>query len=106
MTMKLLLDGNPEVDVEDGQRKTPLHLAIEEDKVGAFDLLVQYGADVNRCTLESGMKNTPLMDAVHAGNHAWAERLLLAKADVNRQGKQNMSALHLAARRGDAKAAQ
>merc|ERR1712224_518828 len=59
---------------------------------------------VNECNLESNM--SPLMDAAHAAKHDLAEQLILVRADVNKQGKQGMSALHLAARRGNAQMVQ
>merc|ERR1719356_1263347 len=49
------------------------------------------------------MKNSPLLDAAHKGKHVIAGKLLASKADVNKVGKQDMTALHLAARRGDPK---
>merc|ERR1712007_121573 len=49
------------------------------------------------------MQNSPLMDAAHDNKADLASRLILARADVNKQGKQGLSALHLAARRGNTK---
>ena len=47
------------------------------------------------------MQNSPLMDAAHDGQCDVALKLILARADINKKGKQGMSALHFAARRGD-----
>merc|ERR1712187_22065 len=46
------------------------------------------------------MNNSALMDASAAGRSNLVEKFIAAGADVNKQGKQNMSALHLAARKG------
>jgi len=98
---RLLLQGTADLNVQDAQFKAPVHLAIEEGHDAIIDLLLQSGAAVDLCTLESGMKNSPLMDAAHTGKHVLAEKLIRAGADVNKVGKQDMAALHLAARRGD-----
>merc|ERR1719487_1875503 len=67
-----------------------------------IELLLSRKADVNLGNQESGMKNTPLMDAAHKGNLPLVKMLLPARAEVNLQGKQDMAALHLAARKGEA----
>lgn len=100
---KLLIQGNADMNIQDGDYKTALHLAIEEDNDDVIDLLLQSGAAVDLCSIESGMKNTPLMEAAHKGKHALAKKLIRAGAEVNKVGKQDMTALHLAARRGDPK---
>merc|ERR1712032_47714 len=84
-------------------RKTPLHLAIDEDQITIIDFLLQSRAAVDVCSLESGMQNSPLMDAARNGNFILAGKLVAAGADVNKLGKQEMPALHLASRRGDPK---
>jgi len=98
---RLLLKGKADLNIQDAQFKAPLHLAIEEDHGTVIDFLLESRADVDLCTLDSGMKNSPLMDAAYAGKHMVAEKLIGAKADVNKVGKQDMTALHLATRRGD-----
>lgn len=103
---KMLLEANAKVDTRDAQFKTPLHLAIEEDHYEIVDVLLQYKADVNLGNQASGMMNSPLLDAAKVGNAALIEKLIMAKAHVNQQGKQEMSALHLAARGGHAMVAR
>lgn len=100
---KLLFQFKADLNIQDAQFKTPLHLAIEEGHHPVIDFLLQSGASVDLCTIQSGMKNSPLMDAAHSGEHVLAEKLIRAGADVNKVGKQDMTALHLAARRGDEK---
>merc|ERR1719440_926517 len=46
------------------------------------------------------------MDAAHQNKTDLASKLILAGADINKQGKQGLSALHLAARRGKTKMVQ
>jgi len=100
-TARLLFHGNADLNIQDAQFKAPLHLAIEEDHDAVIDFLLESRADVDLCTLDSGMMNSPLMDAAYAGKHMLAEKLIRARADVNKAGKQDMTALHLATRRGD-----
>eukprot|EP00440_Ansanella_granifera_P015539 gb/GFBE01016888.1/.p1 GENE.gb/GFBE01016888.1/~~gb/GFBE01016888.1/.p1 ORF type:complete len:381 (+),score=89.32 gb/GFBE01016888.1/:1-1143(+) len=103
---KLLVQGNADLDLQDAQFKSPLHLAIEEGNDHVIDFLLEAGAVPDLCSIESGMKNSPLMDAAMSGKLALAEKLIRAGADVNKVGKQDMTALHLAARRGDASMAK
>jgi ankyrin repeat protein len=100
---RLLFQAKADLNIQDAQFKTPLHLAIEEGHDAVIVFLLQSGAAPDMCTLESGMKNSPLMDAAHSGEHLLAEKLIRSGADVNKVGKQDMTALHLAARRGDDK---
>eukprot|EP00931_Biecheleriopsis_adriatica_P097080 TRINITY_DN7083_c1_g1_i1.p1 TRINITY_DN7083_c1_g1~~TRINITY_DN7083_c1_g1_i1.p1 ORF type:complete len:317 (-),score=73.88 TRINITY_DN7083_c1_g1_i1:168-1118(-) len=100
---RLLVQRRADLNIQDGQRKTPLHLAIEEDHEIIIDFLLECGAAVDLCSLESGMKNSPLLEAAHKGKHMLARKLLASSADVNKVGKQDMTPLHLAARRGDPK---
>mmetsp|Transcript_26991 Transcript_26991/g.48794 ORF Transcript_26991/g.48794 Transcript_26991/m.48794 type:complete len:391 (-) Transcript_26991:349-1521(-) len=100
---KRLVKANADMNIQDAQYMTPLHLAIEEDEDEVIDFLLESGSAVDLCSIKSGMKNSPLMEAAHAGKHALAEKLIRAGAEVNKVGKQDMTALHLAARKGDVK---
>lgn len=104
--MRILLDFKANVDIQDGAWRAPLHLAIDEDQMSAVDLLIQSRADVNLSNLESGMKNTPLMDAAHRDMPSLALKLIEAGARLDQQGKSDMTAIHLAARRGSTKMVQ
>lgn len=99
--VSMLIRSGAKLDIQDAQFKTPLHLAIEEGHSAIITSLLDAQADVNLGNIESGMQNTPLMDAAHKGKHELMGQLISARADINRQGKQGMGALHLAARRGD-----
>jgi len=105
-TMSLLLTAGAKIDIPDAKYKTAFHLAIDEKNFEKIDLLLHHKADMNLGNTESGMKNSPLMDAAHKQDLQIVKVLLAARAAVNQQGKQNMSALHLAARKGDAEIVQ
>jgi ankyrin repeat protein len=105
-TATVLLEAKACIDVQDAQWKTPLHLAIEEDQEQCIDLLLRFGANTNLGNQCSGMDNSPLMDAASAGKTEIVKKLITAQADINKQGKQQMSALHLAARSRRVQAAE
>jgi len=101
----MLIKADAQVDNQDVQFKPLLHLAIEGlDDI--IDLLLSGRADVNLGNMESGMNNSPLMDAAKAGNQKLVGKLITARADISKQGKQRMSVLHLAARGGHAMVVQ
>mmetsp|Transcript_78261 Transcript_78261/g.135785 ORF Transcript_78261/g.135785 Transcript_78261/m.135785 type:complete len:383 (-) Transcript_78261:56-1204(-) len=95
---KLLLQAKAEIDIQDAQWKTPLHLAIDAEQMDCIDLLLGSGANANLGNQSAGMDNSPLMGAASAGNVELVQKLIAAKADINKKGKQGMSALHHAAR--------
>lgn len=94
----LLLEAKAKIDIRDAQWKTPLHLAMEAEQSVTIDVLLCFGADINLGNQSSGFENSPLMDAASAGKTELVQKLIAAKADVHKKGKQQMSALHLAAR--------
>jgi len=103
---KLVLEAKAKVDIRDSQWKTALHLAIDEEQNDCIDLLLCFAADTNLGNQCSGMSNSPLMDAAAAGNAEFVRKLMAARADINQKGKQQMSALHLAARNRRAQVAE
>merc|ERR1719160_697619 len=96
----ILIQAKADINYQDGQGKTPLHLAIEEKHGEFVDILLRSKANVNLGNLSSNFQNSPLMDAAHEGQCDLALKLISARADINKKGKQGMSALHFAARRG------
>merc|ERR1712060_78724 len=82
----------------DAQFKTPLHLAVDAEEDDCIDALLQHGVDLNLGNQSSGMSNSPLMDAAAAGNTELVKKLIAAGSDVHQKGKQELTALHLAAR--------
>jgi ankyrin repeat protein len=103
---QLLLYSGADIDIQDAQRKTALHLAIEENNIEMIEILLNCKADLSLGNIDSGMNNTPLMDAAHRGNLQLVTMLVSARAAINQQGKQGMSALHLAARKGKTEVVQ
>merc|ERR1712137_1148304 len=89
--VSLLLNAGANVDLPDAQHKTSLHLAIEEKDPTMIDLLLDNKADLNLGNVRSGMNNSPLMDAAHVQDLQLVRKFLSAKADVNQQGKQDVS---------------
>lgn len=99
--MQILIEFQADVNVQDGDMNTPLHLAIQEGVDDAIDVLLRSAADVNLGNLESG-SSSPLMCAAYSNNHDLARKLIESRADINKRGKSDMAALHLAARSGNA----
>merc|ERR1719240_844503 len=63
-----------------------------------IDALLKHGVQVNLGNQSTGMENTPLMTAAGAGNTELVKKLIGAGSDINKKGKQQMTALHFAAR--------
>lgn len=101
----LLLDHGADVRALDAHYKQPLHLAIEAGKLDVVDLLLSRRADPDAGNTTIGLTSTPLIDAAYRHDRALVRMLAMHRADVNRQGKQGMTALHMAARGRDAQLA-
>lgn len=95
LVLALLEHGSP-LETRDADAKTPLHLAIEEEHNAVVDDLLRHGADVN--SLLGGL--TLLMRATYHGDLELVRRLIAHRASLDVVGKDNMTALHLAARSG------
>jgi len=95
---RLLIQERADINQKDAQCKQPLHLAIEEGIPGTIDLLLQSKADLNTGNTTMGMVSTPLIEAAYRSDIKLLEALLVARSDVNHQGKQGMTALHMALR--------
>eukprot|EP00039_Didymoeca_costata_P013328 m.200719 g.200719 ORF g.200719 m.200719 type:complete len:122 (+) comp15740_c0_seq6:121-486(+) len=82
---KLIKEG-ADVNIKDFFGWAPLHEAEEAD---ITKLLVKAKADINALgpTDKGEHGNTPLQEASMAGNHAIAQVLLEANADINRRNK-------------------
>lgn len=100
--VSLLIESGAKLDVQDAQCKTPLHLAIDEERAGIIEILLRSQADVNLGNLEDGMQTSPLITASKNGRSDLVVALIGARANVDQQGKQGMTALHMAARGGHA----
>jgi ankyrin repeat protein len=82
-------------------KETPLSIAIYNRRMDLFDLLLDYGADVNFCTLESfHVRRSPLMAAVQTCNTEAVAKLLELGAVPNEDtwsGKKCRNIVHIAA---------
>lgn len=67
------------VDPPDGNAKTPLMVAIENNKFTVARSLIEFGADVEA---RDSSQRTPLMFACKAGSKEMVELLLGFKADI------------------------
>lgn len=78
-----------------------LHLAIFGRQAEAAQLLINAGADVDRCSTSSIAQVPPLGTAAFVRSVALARLLLDAGADVNARAAEGFTALHTAAQNGD-----
>jgi|GEM_PF-2763549 len=83
---------NPNLRTESG--KTPLHLAVSNDRLQVMKVLLQAKADPS---LQSNGGWTPLMDAVFGGNVEAVKLLAKTKKGLNDAGEDGWTALHLCA---------
>jgi len=93
-----LLAAKASPDIRDGDFKVPLHLAIEDQQDELVDILLDSNANLNLGNAQIGLQSSPLLDAVYRRDCTLARKLIAAKADVDHEGKNGMTALHLAIR--------
>merc|ERR1711920_788481 len=86
------------LDKQDAQYKMPLHLAIESQEMNAIQWLIERQADMNRGHMEIGLATSPLIDAAYRDDQVLMNVLIKARANLDLRGKQDMTALHVAAR--------
>jgi ankyrin repeat protein len=90
----LLIKKNVEINVEDWNSATPLHIAAETDNTAIIKILLDNGANIEARAYKPKM--TPLQVAVIHGNLS-AVRILVQKgADVNAKYSYNQTTLGLA----------
>ena len=93
-SVRRLLNARAEVNAQEGDGTSALHVAINRDNTDAVSLLLDAGADVNLATT---FGITPLVLAAENHNAEIARRLLERGADPN-QDALGETALHVAAR--------
>ena len=101
----LKLGANPNTANEHGV--TPLLLAIQDDRRGMTQLLLEGGADPTRIAKGDSWLDgkTPLHVAAERNNHAALRLMLIAGAQVDARDAQNRTALHVAMSRDNYEAA-
>jgi ankyrin repeat protein len=98
--LKQLLDAGASVDAADNRKQTPLHIACNDAKAQAVEILLKAGADVNAET-EHG--STPLLEAVCGKQKSRlpiVEALLAAGANINHLNKSGSNVFLKAALQG------
>jgi ankyrin repeat protein len=83
--------------------KTPLHYAVQENRLDVVKRLIEAGANVNAHD-ERVIGNTPLSDCARECTYEMARLLIDAGADPTIRGWMQMNALNCARQRKDANA--
>lgn len=92
--LRLLLDNGADINIRNGALATPLHVAVEEEKVDLARMLLKVGANV---TIEDSNSNTPIHLAARIGNMEIIKMIVEAEAPLHSRGFQGNSCLHMAA---------
>jgi ankyrin repeat protein len=94
----LLRDGNADANIEDLDKRTPLHAAVgrSERACDIIDLLVSWGAQVNK---KDAYGYSPLHIAAMDGLTPCVETLIFLGADVTSKSKKGHTALSVIARK-------
>merc|ERR1712029_50259 len=99
-TIQLLLDHGANVNVEDNENITPLHVALRERVIGSdrncsriAKLLIEKGANVN--AVGGVLERTPLHEACLTGKKTAVQLLLGHGGNVYVQDKENKTPLQL-----------
>jgi len=96
---RALLKAAADPNIIDGQYKTPLHLAIDEQApMEMVSLLLEGKADPDKGNIQIGMTSSYLMVAARNGDTELASALISARANLDIVGKQGMTPLHMAVR--------
>ncbi|ORY24721.1 ankyrin, partial [Neocallimastix californiae] len=98
--VKLLLENGANVNSRNVFNNTPLIYAIRSGNARIVKLLLENGADVNT---KDSFWNTPLMQAIETATKDHfdvVEELIHQNAIINAQGKNNRTALMIAAENG------
>ena len=90
-------EGPSNVNATEIRDKTSLHIAAAHDRSDIVEMLLSYGADVNRT---SDGHWTPLHNASEKGSEKIVRILLEAGAEINAKLLNGMTPLHLAAQGG------
>ena len=89
VTLELLIKLGQDVNVKDGYGNSPLHYAIEHERLGIAKMLLNAGADVNA---KGEYENSPLH---MTASPEIVKMLVNAGADVNATNKEGKKAIEL-----------
>ena len=101
--VRFLLDHGADVEAEDNNHSTPLHVISEYGNVGAARLLLEHGARVDALDKDH---STPLHVASPRGNVEIARLLLEHGADVHALDGNRSTPLHVASESGSVEVAR
>ena len=87
------------VDPPDTLGKTPLIIALEQQKVAVVRSLIELGADLE---VRDNFQRTPMMYACKSGNKEVVELMLKYKADINATNKVGDTCVSMAQKSGNA----
>lgn len=91
------------INTTDGEGRTALHLAAENNQLAVAQYLIEQGADVNAPMPDNG---TPIFDAVAKGHDKMVLLLLRSKANYSQTDENGWSLLHWAISTGKLSTAQ
>jgi len=96
---QLLLEAGTDPNIIDGQYKTPLHVAIDEESSKEIIRLLLAGkADPDKGNMDIGLNSSYLIEAARNGDSELASALMNANANINLVGRSGMTPLIMAAR--------
>ncbi len=101
--VRSFIEQGADVNIQNKQGWTPLHIVVKYDLIGTLELLIAKGADVNKKN-DDGV--TPLHTSAYKGNIEIVKLLIGRGADVNARDKYNRTPLHWPAIKGYKKMAE
>jgi len=97
ITIRMLVAQSANVNLKDGNRETPLHVAAKKGRAKVVEELLNSHARIN---VQDASERTPLHLAVEAGCNVAVEMLAARGAAVNEPDKAGQTPLHVAAAHG------
>jgi ankyrin repeat protein len=92
-----LINNGIDINVSNDHGYTPLHSAVNQEKLEIIKLLIENGADINK---SSNFYQTPLYTAVHKENLEIVKLLIDNGADINQYNNGGWTPLNIAANDG------
>jgi len=101
--VEVLIKSGAKLDMQNIQKETPLHLAVQIGEKEIAKMLIDAGAELD---LQNKNEKTPLHLAVEYGYTNIAKMLIEVMKDLDIQGESKRSPLHIAIRLGHTKMAK